>query len=147
MIVLDTNVFVRALVTLPDDDDASIEQTRAARALVRRAVAAEVDLYVPVVVLVETWWLLTRRYRFERATVLTTLLTATAARGLTVEDTPTVRAALHALRDPKLDLVECLLRALSRERGTVVASFDQAFVTRGGGAHPDTLLMPTEPTV
>ena len=91
MIVVDTNVWARALL----GDDPS-QSSRARQALA--AGRAKDGVFVPVVVLAELSWVL-RAARWERERILKALESLLHTRGVTTEAPQVVQAAIDATRE------------------------------------------------
>lgn len=113
MIGFDTNVLVRIFV---DDDP---EQSRRARRLFER----EGLLLTPVVVL-ETEWVLRRRYEFAPKDIARALRAVGGAPNVVVEAAETIRAALD-LYEGGFDLADALHLQSAKSAGCVAfATFD-----------------------
>src|SRR5436853_6441618 len=95
MLGLDTNVLVRLLI----EDDAA--QTRRARKLVDTASAEEETVLVSLPVLLETEWVLRRRYEMPPGTSLGLFRAALEARELAFEDDAALEEALLNGRERK----------------------------------------------
>ena len=118
-ITADTNVLVRTIV---QDDDA---QTAAAQALLLQATV----IAVPIPVLCEFAWVLTRRYGYGAEEV------AAAIRSITridtvVTDAPAAEAGLAALRAGEDFADGAIASQGERLGGAVFASFDRSAVAR-----------------
>lgn len=88
MIGIDTNVLVRYLVR---DDP---EQARRARAVIE-ALSSEEQGFLSVIVLVETYWVLTRSYGFAPDQAVEVLVRVADVAEVVVQDAPLVRRALQ----------------------------------------------------
>ncbi len=64
MLGIDTNVLVRFLVR---DDEAQFEK---ANRLIKREVSAKEDVFVSLIVLLETEWVLRSRYSLQKAEII-----------------------------------------------------------------------------
>ncbi|WP_277213803.1 PIN domain-containing protein [Isoptericola croceus] len=118
MIGLDTNVLVRYVVR---DDGA---QARQADGLID-ALTPDAPGFVPLVVLVECWWVLDRAYSYplDRRRAFVEALLATQE--LRVEQADTVRAALRRT-DDGADLADALIAVGAAEAGCdTVMTFDR----------------------
>jgi len=116
MRAVDTNVMVRMLVA----DDAA--QTARAEAFL----VAGRPVWVSVVVLVETVWVLRAVYGWKKAQLLALLDTATASKDFGLQAIGAVRAALELYRASKADFPDCLALELARAEGHVpFATFDE----------------------
>ena len=119
MLGLDTNVLVRLLV---DDDKA---QGAKARRLVEGAIAEGEALFLSVLVILETEWVLRSRYRFAKQEIAETFSRLLDAKELVFEDEPSLEEALYYWKDSSADFADCLIGIRNRRlgcRGT--ASFD-----------------------
>lgn len=118
MIGIDTNVLVRFLV---QDDKA---QGAAAVAAFRRLTASDPG-YLTTVVLVETYWVLTRAYKKTLVDVLATLTELLSIEELRFQDDAHVRVAVERARSGA-DFADALVAAACWERGcATVLSFDR----------------------
>jgi predicted nucleic-acid-binding protein len=88
MLVIDTNVLVRLLVS---DDPA---QTRRARSLIEKALADDEPVLISTLVVLETEWVLRSRYAFDRAGVHGLFRRMLQARELSFEDEEGIEEAL-----------------------------------------------------
>jgi predicted nucleic-acid-binding protein len=117
MAAVDTNVLVRLLVA----DDPT--QTRRALAYLE----ARRPLWVSIVVLVETIWVLAAVYGWSKAQILAMLETANNSRDFAFQAVETVRAAIAIYASGKADFSDCLALELARTEGHLpFATFDKA---------------------
>jgi predicted nucleic-acid-binding protein len=131
VIALDTNVLVRFLVA----DDA--EQHRRALTFIQRSLAAETTLLIPVIVLVETVWVLRRSYRLSRAEVATTLHRLVSARQLEIDSRDCVNRALRRFEAGKGDFSDYLIAEQAALKGAErVVTFDRALLAESGFETP-----------
>jgi predicted nucleic-acid-binding protein len=119
VVTLDTNVVVRLLV---GDDPA---QTRIAeRAFVEHTTADGV--FLPIVVLVETAWVLAQGYELSRAVVHERLDRLARTRGVTLENPGVVLEALIDHANGTADLADYVIRASASSAGALpVLTFDR----------------------
>lgn len=118
MIALDTNVVVRFLV----QDDKS--QARASRELMAGLTTARPG-FLSDVVLVETYWVLTRAYGIDRAASIGHLEALVSAPEIAVESSRAVRAACEAAH-AGADFPDALIDGVAHQHGcTEVVSFDK----------------------
>jgi predicted nucleic-acid-binding protein len=119
MLGIDTNVLVRFLVR--DDED----QFDKARRLIKREVQVSAGVFLNLVVLAETEWVLRTRYRvpkIELAEAISGLLDAAEVR---FEDEAAVEEALYIWKDSSADFADCLIGAHNRRQGcSATATFD-----------------------
>ncbi len=127
MIAVDTSVLVRLLV----DDASEPAQPVAARALAREAGA----VHVPLVVLVETVWVLETCYGLDRAQVLGILTHLSANDAYRLEAPKRCEAALAQFRDNAVDFSDCLILAGCRDAELALYTFDKR-LSRLDGAEP-----------
>lgn len=124
MIAVDTNVLVRVLVDEPSQPD----HITAARSLVSEAG----DVFVPLVVLVETVWVLESAYGLPKADVENVLEHLLANGAYTLEDEPRCNDALGIFRDSNADFSDCLILAGCRSRGLQLHTFDRRLAKLDG---------------
>jgi predicted nucleic-acid-binding protein len=117
MVAVDTNVLVRLLT----GDDPN--QAAAARALF----AAE-QIWISKTVLLETAWVLSRRYEFDESAVREAFTKLLGLENVHCEDQHSVAAAL-ALTVRGIELADAM-HLSSRPPGARFVSFDQSFVRR-----------------
>lgn len=125
MIGLDTNVLIRYVVR---DDPA---QTRLTDNLLD-SLTSDDPGYVPLIVLVECWWVLDRSYGYpleRRRAFVEALL---ASQELRVERTDTVRAALRRTHDGA-DLADAVIAVGATEAGcSAIMTFDRRAARAAG---------------
>jgi predicted nucleic-acid-binding protein len=110
MIGLDSNVVLRWLT----GDDTDQDQHRAALAAVNDA---DADIFINAIVLAETSWVLSARYRHPRATVAAGIRQVLAHPKITVSEPAAVHAALDAYELGGAGLSDHLIGALNRAAG------------------------------
>lgn len=119
MEAFDTNLIVRLLVR---DDE---EQYRRAEPIFRRA-AAGTGAWLASVVLVEVAWVLRVAYKFDRATIATSLRRLIDIEGVQVEDRATTRAALAAFEAGSADFADYFILESARRDGAIpLHTFDE----------------------
>src|SRR5262245_43346122 len=119
MIGIDTNVLVRFLVR---DDQAQFDR---AQKLIRRRATADDPVFVSLVVLLETEWVLRSRYEFSKGEILSTFSELLGAADVTFEDEPSIEEALYVWKESPAQFADCLIGARHRACGCrVTASFD-----------------------
>ena len=125
MQALDTNVL--ACVILRDDEAQFQRATKAMSAP---------DLFVPVTVLLETAWLLSKSYRLPKTEVVAALQGVTALPNVRVDRAPEVDTALNWAA-AGMDVADALHLALSREADSLL-SFDHPLARQADrlGASP-----------
>jgi predicted nucleic-acid-binding protein len=129
VIGLDTNVLVRVGVDAPNDDP---EQARQARARLASLSVADPG-YVTHVVLVETWWVLRRRYDRPANAVVGFLGQLCETSAIIVQDRDLVLVALDAVREQGADFADALIVAISSAAGAPrVETFDRKAIARAG---------------
>ncbi len=120
MKALDTNVIVRFLI---QDDE--IQATIVHRRLKEAEQNKEV-LLVPLLVLLETIWVLETVYQVARADVLDTISELLMLPTLELELQPMVRRFVETARQSSTDLSDALIGHCARESGCkVVLTFDK----------------------
>ena len=124
MIGLDTNVLVRAVVR---DDP---EQTALAQARLQ-ALTLSNPGFVPHIVLVELWWVLTRAYGYSAAEALIPLKRLTETSTIVIQDRDLVLQALIAV-DDGADFADALIVAVASAADCNVETFDKSAIVRAG---------------
>lgn len=123
MLGIDTNVLVRYLVR---DDEAQFER---ARRLIRREIVAAGGVFLNLVVLAETEWVLRSRYGLQKAEVTEAISGLLDAAEVRFEDEPAVEEALFVWKDAAADFADCLIGAHNRRAGCrATATFDTSAV-------------------
>jgi predicted nucleic-acid-binding protein len=124
---IDTNVLVRFLV---NDDRAQAEQVRQLFATAEQHREA---FYVPLLVLLETIWVLESAYQIQRADLIETLGELLLMPVLQFEQREAVQAMLAVAGDTNLDLPDVLIEQSALHIGCdSVLTFDQK-AARGAG--------------
>jgi predicted nucleic-acid-binding protein len=119
MIGIDTNVLVRFLVR---DDQAQFER---AQKLIRREATAEDPVFISLVVLLESEWVLRGRYGLEKSEILSTFSDLLSSADMTFEDESSIEEALYTWKDSTAQFADCLIGARHRACGCrATASFD-----------------------
>lgn len=120
MIGIDTNVLVRFLVR---DDEAQFEK---ARRLIRREVGAREDVFVSLMVLMETEWVLRSRYSLQKTQIMGAISGLLDATEVRLEDEPAIEETLFIWKDSAADFADCLIGAHNRRLGCrATATFDE----------------------
>jgi predicted nucleic-acid-binding protein len=119
MIALDTNVLVRFLVR----DDAG--QFERAQRLIRREANAGAPVYISLLVLLETEWVLRSRYKLAKLEIIDTFDALLSSVDLNFEDEVTIEKALFFWKDSPAQFADCLIGARHHELGCdATATFD-----------------------
>ena len=119
MIGVDTNVVVRYLTR---DDPTQYEK---ARRLIDREVAKGEPVFVSLLVLLETEWVLRSRYDLTKPDIVSAFSALLDTVDLTIEDEPSVESALYSWKDSVADFADCLIEARNRRLGCrATATFD-----------------------
>ena len=108
MLGIDTNVLVRFLVR---DDEAQFEK---ARRLIRREIGAGEDVFVSLMVLMETEWVLRSRYSLQKAQIMEAISRLLDATEVQLEDEPAIEETLFIWKDSAADFADCLIGAHNR---------------------------------
>ena len=123
MLGIDTNVLVRFLVR---DDEAQFEK---ARRLIRREVDAGEDVFVSLMVLMETEWVLRSRYGLPKTQIMETISRLLDTTEVQLEDEPAIEETLFIWKDSAADFADCLIGAHNRRLGCrATATFDEKAV-------------------
>lgn len=124
MIAVDTNVLVRLFT--------GDHPRQAASA---KSLLSSEPVWIAKTVLLETSWVLSRRYGFDENTITGALQNLLGVDNVHVEDEPAVAAAL-ALSAHGVDFADAL-HLVSRPPGSRFVSFDRSFVRRAQRAGAD----------
>jgi predicted nucleic-acid-binding protein len=111
MPALDTNVLVRYVV---QDDSA---QFAAAQRLIRKCVAEQMTLFVPVTVTLELEWVLRSSFEFTKADTVGVLSDLFSAAELSFESERALEVALDLYRSKTADFADCVHIALAAQAG------------------------------
>ncbi len=111
MLGIDTNVLVRFLVR---DNEAQFEK---ASGLIRREVGVENDVFVSLLVLQETEWVLRSRYGMQNIEIIEAISGLLNAAEIRFEDEPAIEEALFSWKDSTADFSDCLMGAHNRRLG------------------------------
>lgn len=123
MLGIDTNVLVRFLVR---DDEAQFEK---ARRLIRREIGAGEDVFVSLMVLMETEWVLRSRYSLQKTQIMEAISMLLDATEVQLEDESAVEETLFIWKDNAADFADCLIGAHNRRLGCrATATFDEKAV-------------------
>lgn len=118
MLGVDPNVLVRFLVR---DDEAQFEK---ARKLIKREVTAGRRVFVSLLVLLETEWVLRSSYSLPKNLIIEAISGLLDASDVRFEDEPAVEEALFIWKDATADFADCLIGARNRRLGCrATASF------------------------
>ena len=124
MLAIDTNVLVRFLVR---DDEVRFDK---ACRLIKREVAAGRPIFISLLVLLETEWVLRSRYRLSKKLMLAAFSGLLDADDVFLENEPVVEEALFLWKvflwkEATADFADCLIGAQHRRLGCrATASFD-----------------------
>lgn len=111
MLGLDTNVLVRFLVR---DDELQFAR---AKQRIKREVASGGRIFVSLLVLLETEWVLRSRYALTKPEILAAFSSLLEARELGIEDEAALEEALVTWRSAKAEFADCLIGARNRRLG------------------------------
>ncbi|MEA3276846.1 MAG: type II toxin-antitoxin system VapC family toxin [Pseudomonadota bacterium] len=117
MIAVDTNLLVRILV----DDPGQPAQVDAARALASKAR----QVFVPLVVQVETVWVLESGYGLPKEKVAHALEQLEVNDAFALEDENLCHSALELYRSSNADYADCVILTNCRTRGLRLHTFDK----------------------
>jgi predicted nucleic-acid-binding protein len=119
MLGVDTNVLVRFLVR---DDEAQFEK---AQRLIRREIAAGRRVFVSLLVLLETEWVLRSRYGLPKNLIIEAISGLLDASDVRLEDEPAIEEALFVWKKTTANFADCLIGIRNRRLGCrATASFD-----------------------
>ena len=111
MPALDTNILVRYIV---QDDSA---QLAAAQRLIRKCVAEQMTLFVPVTVTLELEWVLRSSFEFTKAETVGAMSDLFSAAELSFESERALEVALDLYRSKTSDFADCVHIALAAQAG------------------------------
>lgn len=119
MVAFDTNVVVRLLLR----DDAA-QAKKAEQAFLRHARGDGV--FVPLVVLVETAWVLAYTYELDRKAIHDQILSLSRTRGVVVDEPDLVQDALDAYAKGSADFADYVILTATRRAGCrTLLTFDR----------------------
>ena len=123
-VAIDTNVMVRILIQDPSAPD----QCAAAHRLVAEATAAGEPLLVILCALLDTEWVLRRRYKVNRKAMASAFISMLETPSIEFEHDATVEEALYLFDQyPSADFADCLLAARATHLGrSRFVTFDAA---------------------
>jgi predicted nucleic-acid-binding protein len=124
MIALDTNVLIRYLAL---DDPV---QSRRATEVIDEALAGEQGVFIPVIVLCETVWVLRGYYKLSKQRIIQVLDAILTEKGFEVEARPEIHKALAEYRLYSGDFADYAIGFIARaHRCSQVLTFDQSLKT------------------
>ena len=126
MIAVDTNVLVRILA----DDPGQPAQVDAARALASQAK----QVFVPLVVQVETVWVLESGYGLSKETVVQALEHLEVNQAFLLENEDLCHRALELFRSSNADYSDCVILSNCRVRDLELYTFDKRLGKLAGAA-------------
>lgn len=119
MIALDSNVLIRYIA---QDDPVQSPQ---ATAIIDSALSRQECIFIPVVVLCETVWVLRGYYKLSKQKIVQVLEALTAEKGFEIEACPEIMRALADYRKNSGDFADYVIGHISRRSGcTAVYTFD-----------------------
>jgi predicted nucleic-acid-binding protein len=119
MLGIDTNVLVRFLVR---DDEPQFSR---AQRLIQREYRRGNPIFVSLLVLLETEWVLRSRYTLGKSEILRAFSGLLESVEITIEDEPSVERALFLWKDSSGDFADCLIGTRHLQLGCrATASFD-----------------------
>jgi predicted nucleic-acid-binding protein len=108
------------------DDEAQFEK---ARRLIRREADAGEDVFVSLMVLMETEWVLRSRYSLQKTQVMEAISGLLDTTEVQLEDEPAIEETLFIWKDSAADFADCLIGAHNRRLGCrATATFDEKAV-------------------
>ena len=119
MLGVDTNVLVRFLVR---DDAAQFEK---ARKIIKREIDSEEYVFVSLMVVLETEWVLRSLYKQGKNEILEVISGLLESVDVQFEDEPAIEESLLVWKDGAADFADCLIGAHNRRMGCrATATFD-----------------------
>ena len=120
MIALDTNVLIRYLAL---DDPV---QSRRAAVVIEAALSREESVFIPVIVLCETVWVLRGYYKLSKQRIIRVLDAILKEKGFELEARPEIHKALAEYRLHAADFADFVIGFTARShRCSTVWTFDQ----------------------
>jgi predicted nucleic-acid-binding protein len=126
MIAVDTNLLVRILA----DDPGQPTQVKAARALASQAQ----QVFIPLVVQVETVWVLESGYKLSKKPIIQTLEHLEINQAFVQEDEDLCHRALDLFRSSKVDYSECVILSTCQSSNRKLYTFDKRLAKFKGAA-------------
>ena len=126
MIAVDTNLVVRILA----DDPGQPDQVDAARALASQSQ----QVFVPLIVQVETVWVLESGYGLSRETVIQALEQLEVNQAFVLEDEDLSHRALGLFRSSNVDYSDCVILSNCRAGKLELYTFDKRLSKLAGAA-------------
>ena len=126
MIAVDTNLLVRILA----DDPGQPEQVNAARALASQAQ----QVYIPLVVQVETVWVLESGYKLSKPVIIQALEHIEINQAFVQEDDDLSHRALSLFRTSNADYSDCVILSDCQSRNHELYTFDKRLAKLKGAA-------------
>ena len=127
MLGIDTNVLVRFLVR---DDEVQFEK---ASRLIKQGVGAGENVFVSLLVLLETEWVLRSRYGLGKNAIEEAISGLLNASEVQLEDEPAVEETLFVWKDSTAEFADCVIGAHNRRSGCrATATFDAKAVKLPG---------------
>jgi predicted nucleic-acid-binding protein len=119
MLGIDTNVLIRYLTR---DNQPLYEN---ARRLIDREVAKGKPVFVSLLVLLQTEWVLRSRYEMAKAEIIAAFSALLDTADLAFEDEPSLETAIYTWKESAVDFADCLIDARNRRLGCrATATFD-----------------------
>jgi predicted nucleic-acid-binding protein len=119
VIGIDTNVLIRFLTR---DDETQFER---AQKLISREAHAGHPVFISLLVLLETEWVLRSRYKLTKGEILSSFAELLSTVDMRFEDESSIEEALFLWKDSSAQFADCLIGARNRSCGCrVTASFD-----------------------
>ncbi len=120
MLALDTNILIRYLAL----DEPG--QSRRAAAVIEEALSSEAGVFIPVIVLCETVWVLRGYYKLSKQRIIQVLDALLTEHGFEVEARPEMQKALAEYRRSSGDFADYAIGFMARShRCSAVLTFDQ----------------------
>jgi predicted nucleic-acid-binding protein len=117
MIAVDTNLLVRILV----DDPGQAAQVKAARALASQAK----QVFIPLVVQVETVWVLESGYKLSKKTIIQALEHIEINQAFVQEDEDLCHRVLDLFRSSNVDYSDCVILSTCQSSKHELYTFDK----------------------
>jgi len=110
-VVIDTNLLVRYLT---QDDP---QKAKAVDKLLNQAMAGELRILVPSIVIAELIWVLESFYKMKQGAIVELIEAIFSTPGLDVTDKPLITSAINNYRDKNIDFIDAWIVEFAKDRG------------------------------
>lgn len=119
VLILDTNAFLRFLLNdLPD-------QAEEVSALLKKAKAKKVEIFIPQIVIFEIEFALEKYYKFSKTEIIMTLGTLLATPYLKIQNRDVFQETMLLFANKNIDFVDCFLLCNAHQKEATLFTFDK----------------------